>query len=442
MSTFTTDFPYIDFSQNIRLGYRLPIKVIVPSYMLVAPIFEDFFDAIDTVFDKRVYEKTNILGNLRNMWVINPETEQKILNGEMLDVEDWSLPEREIVGKQLNLLGLQLGESASLFSDKDFIALCRFLGMYWFEKGMSSFMAFVNYSCRTHYTIVNLWTKDYEMFYPEGDSRIGTPIWEGGEWYPTTHVQFTTTDSETNILALALLFKEIANYNLVLDSINVEFNMNITNGYGSNKLYFSTNFTYHTTFKLSTYNSKALEQREIFGYQGTQRYGYDLARYAENDYDDSVPSTGETEKTVHAFYSIAVVSLPMQYPVLDEENNPLEEPLWEPALGAYGVCLENNPITSDSYGNIWVLEETGGSIVLKYATEDPFGLKGIYTVQNGLQNGFATYITRQTDSNILIERMDDTGKSVIIGTDQMCLESLFTKADVGTSVMIKVTKQE
>lgn len=52
------------------------------------------------------------------MWLSNLTIEQKIDYGELLDLEDWSLPQNEIVVKQLNLLGLQFGESASLFRIK------------------------------------------------------------------------------------------------------------------------------------------------------------------------------------------------------------------------------------------------------------------------------------------------------------------------------------
>lgn len=450
MSTFVTDFPYVDLAQNARLGYRLPIKVIVPSYMLAAPIFEDFFNAIDQVFDTKIYDKTLALSNLRNMWVLNPETEQKVLNEQMLGLEDWSLPEREIVGKQLNLLGLQLGESASLFTDKDFVALCRFLGLYWYEKGMKSFMAFVNFCCGTHYTIANLWTKDYKEFYEEGDEKIGTPIWEGGEWYPTTHVQFTAQDSETNILALALLFKEIANYNLVLNAINIEFNMKINNGHGSNALLLSSKFNYHTTYKISTINEMEEQQKEMFGYEGTKRLGYDLARYAEDDYDDSTPTVSTPLTTTHAFYAVQVSSFPtLQYPVTREEPKEgeeqgvlLEKPQYFNVFSAFGCLTKLEFLTVDSPDNTpWKVEETGGAIQLKYAAEDPFGFESLVTIKDGLKKGYTTILTRSSTSNIKVERVDN-GKVLLINENQFSDEMFFSKLDIGKEILIKVTLNE
>ena len=226
MSIFTEDFPYTDIGQNLRLGYRLPFKTILPAYIRNTDFFADFFDAADAVFDKRVYSAINALKNIRNMWFSNPELEQKILDGDkLLTLDDWTIPEQDTVVKQLNLLGLQLGRSAGLFTTQNYLAFCRFVGQYWFEKGTGNFMDFVNFCCGTQYEIINLWSKDYSQFYEEGSAEIGTPVWEGGEWFPTTHIRFVSTDSyESDINLLAVLFNEIANYNLVLDSIEQEYN--------------------------------------------------------------------------------------------------------------------------------------------------------------------------------------------------------------------------
>lgn len=226
MSIFTEDFPYSDVAQDIRLGYRLPFKTILPGYLKNTEFFTDLFDAADYVLDKRVYSAINALKNLRNMWFSNPELEQKIIDSEeLIKLEDWTIPEQDTVVKQLNLLGLQLGKSAGLFNNQNYLAFCRFVGQYWFEKGTGNFMDFVNFCCGTQYEIVNLWTTDYAKFYAEGDEAIGTPIWEGGDWYPTTHIRFVSTDNyDADITLMAVLFNEIANYNLVLNSIEQEYN--------------------------------------------------------------------------------------------------------------------------------------------------------------------------------------------------------------------------
>lgn len=234
MSIFTEDFPYIDVQKSLRLGYRLPVKTLIPAYIKETKFFEDWYDAIDTVFDHSVYAKSHQLNHLRDMWLSNPAVEQKIIDSDkIIDLKDWSLPETSIAVRQLSLLGLQLGKSASLFNDENYVALCRFIGQYWFEKGTKTFMDFVNFCCGTQYNIVNTWTKDYEKFYAEGDEAIGTPIWEGGEWYPTTHIKFVSIDNlEADIQILAILFNEVANYNLVLQAIDQEYNFGDKPGEG------------------------------------------------------------------------------------------------------------------------------------------------------------------------------------------------------------------
>lgn len=227
MSIFTEDFPYSDVSKDIRLGYRLPFKTLLPGYLKETSFFTDLFDSVDKVFDDKVYGAANAVKNLRNMWVSNPELEQKIIDGDsMISLDDWTIPDKNTVVKQLGLLGLQLGKSASLFSTHNYLAFCRFIGQYWFEKGTANFMDFINFCCGTQYEISNLWTKDYINFYKEGDSEIGTPVWEGGEWYPTTHISFVSIDNyNSDITLLSVLFNEISNYNLVLKSVEQVINL-------------------------------------------------------------------------------------------------------------------------------------------------------------------------------------------------------------------------
>ena len=113
-----------------------------------------------------------------------------------------------------------------MFDEYSFMNFCRFLGIYWMQKGTQTFMDFVNFCTGTQFLISNCWTKDYKEFFAEGDEHIGTPIWEGGEWYPTTHVLFRSINPEfTDVQMLGQLFYELANYNLVLYAIDCVFNL-------------------------------------------------------------------------------------------------------------------------------------------------------------------------------------------------------------------------
>jgi hypothetical protein len=72
-----------------------------------------------------------------------------------------------------------------------------------------------------------MWTTDYITFYPEGDPFIGTPIWEGGSWYPTTHVSINWDSGKFNVPLnnVVSLFNDVSNYNLVLNDISTSIYM-------------------------------------------------------------------------------------------------------------------------------------------------------------------------------------------------------------------------
>jgi hypothetical protein len=102
--------------------------------------------------------------------------------------------------------------------------------MYWWGKGTEAFIDFINYSISSSLTVNVLWTSDYVNFLAAGDPGIGTPIWEGGDWYPTTSVDIVSAGGLQNIdiPTLVNFFYEIANYNLVLQAITIVYNLWIT----------------------------------------------------------------------------------------------------------------------------------------------------------------------------------------------------------------------
>lgn len=227
---YTQDFPNEDIDVNLRLGYRAPREILLPPYIF-QDYFRDFMDSVDEVFETMVDTKTEILGDLRNMWVTNPALENSLYDNpaQLIPFESWSQPERALLVKQVNMLGMKL-RSAGIISDDGYQAIARWVGMYWFGKGTQAFIDFINYSLSSSLTVVKLWTQDYKIFLPDGDAGIGTPIWEGGTWYPTTTVDIVAAGGLTNIdiPTLVNFFYEIANYNLVLQAITITYNMWIT----------------------------------------------------------------------------------------------------------------------------------------------------------------------------------------------------------------------
>lgn len=228
--TYTTDRPSTDPDENYRLGYRIPRSILLPPYLLGnTKYFSDFMDAVDAVFEPLVDQKIEIIGNLRNMWVTNPTLEStQINNSELIPFEEWSQPERQLLVQQVNALGMKL-QSAGVISNNSYQIISRWVGMYWFGKGTQAFIDFINYCLSSALKVTKLWTSDYVNFVPDGDPSIGTPIWNGGTWYPTTHVAIIASGGLQTIDAATLttFFYEIANYNLVLYSLELSFDIPI-----------------------------------------------------------------------------------------------------------------------------------------------------------------------------------------------------------------------
>lgn len=67
-----------------------------------------------------------------------------------------------------------------------------------------------------------------------------TPVWQGGTWFPTTHVRVSFDMAKfagINILSLATFFYEFANYNLVLRDITTETDIPILSEGSSDNAY-------------------------------------------------------------------------------------------------------------------------------------------------------------------------------------------------------------
>lgn len=223
MTTYSGTDSYI---QDQRMHIRVPRSVLLPPYLSNNPYFTQYTDAIDAVLGPIVDEHTRIFENLRNMWVSSPEVETVIQSNQLIDNATWPIQERNTLVSQSNMLGMKLS-NAGILSDEAYQTLTRFVGQYWFEKGTGAFIDFINFCMGTNFTLINLWTQDYISFLPEAD--IGLTIYEGGTWYPTTHVQISALGGlgGLDLSTLISFFYEVANYNLVLFSVDSTFNMPI-----------------------------------------------------------------------------------------------------------------------------------------------------------------------------------------------------------------------
>lgn len=193
-------------------------RKLLPTY-LTGQAWVDMCDAIDVVFAEAVDTPTDNLGKLRDLWLTNATTEGKVELAQLIPEADLDIFERTILVKQLNMLGYALRDPKGL-TDEQLARMVRNMSVYWYSKGKEDLSGFLSYTLGTDVIMSNMWTQDYLNFYPEGDPIIGTPIWEGGTWYPTTHttveVDLLTMPSSMTIETFAGIFNDISNYPLVL----------------------------------------------------------------------------------------------------------------------------------------------------------------------------------------------------------------------------------
>lgn len=132
--------------------------------------------------------------------------------------------ERATLVKTADMLGFRY-YNRDLLDSEAYLRLCMFLGQYYeMDKGTERFDDFMGFVANSAFQVISTWTQDYVTFYKEGDPVIGTPVYRGGPWYPTTHVvlrygfgPFIGVDSASIID----FFYYFANINLVLWSVEL-----------------------------------------------------------------------------------------------------------------------------------------------------------------------------------------------------------------------------
>ncbi len=138
-----------------------------------------------------------------------------------IDILDY---ERAILIYTNRMLGFS-HHNSGLFTVEDLRRLHYHIGKYWTEKGTTNFLDFYGMALNSVLKVSQLWTNNYSTFLPEGDSGIGTPIYTGGTWYPTSHVDIHYDLEKYGSLPvrqLADLFYYVAPINLVLRAITLD----------------------------------------------------------------------------------------------------------------------------------------------------------------------------------------------------------------------------
>ena len=147
-------------AQNKANFYKLPRSMLLPPYLASNPHFVDFTDKIDEVFDGALEQPAYALANIRNMWTASKGTRATINANQMIDITNWGGPDRGTIANQVTMLGLQFATAEAL-SDNSYRVMAKYIGQYWYGKGLQSSVDFMNFCLGTNMNLVPLWTQDY-----------------------------------------------------------------------------------------------------------------------------------------------------------------------------------------------------------------------------------------------------------------------------------------
>jgi hypothetical protein len=145
-------------------------------------------DAVDFVWKDRVDDPVTWITQLREKYLLSPEVLDAAVAGNLVSESALHAFDRETRLQSIAMSGLRIPESDK-FLEGHYERLQRELSTYWYSKGTGSVVDFIAYVLNVPVSMSVLWTEDYVNFFVEGNPSIGSPVYEGGTWYPTTHVQ-------------------------------------------------------------------------------------------------------------------------------------------------------------------------------------------------------------------------------------------------------------
>lgn len=187
-------------------------SILLPD-SLNTEVWRTLMDAVDSVWKESIDAKIVDIARINEVIRLHTTSDLQLTSESLIDIMD-----RETAIKKLNSLGLSL-RSTNGISDKALTRLCANISKYWFEKGSKRFIPFLSYTLGVRLKVVQLYTSDYTNFLEEGDSGIGTSIYDGGTWYPTSHVNVYVdpgTLIETDLQSFTDIFFCVVPYTLVV----------------------------------------------------------------------------------------------------------------------------------------------------------------------------------------------------------------------------------
>ncbi len=186
--------------------------VILANYLKENPVWVELFAVLEEAWGSKFRDLATDLANVRDLYQV------KARNYDLVkSFQDFKVPDRETVQRVCTMMGFTYPNvDDKLFSAEDYLRIAQNISAYYQEQGTDSFLAFFSYCLNYVFTLVPQWTQDYETFYDEGDPAIGLPVWQGGTWYPTSHVSFSLEVGRIPPDQFEPFFRHIAPIHLVL----------------------------------------------------------------------------------------------------------------------------------------------------------------------------------------------------------------------------------
>lgn len=189
-------------------------SVLLPD-SLNTPFWRTLLDSVDLVWQDDIDNKIKDIYRINEALRFDATEDFELTSETSINVMD-----RETAIKKLNSLGLKLRTTEGI-SNEALTRLCANISMYWFSKGSRQFIPFLSYTLGVRISVVQLYTSDYITFLEEGNPGIGTTIYDGGTWYPTSHVHVYVDPStlvQTDLQSLIDVFFAVAPYTIVVHS--------------------------------------------------------------------------------------------------------------------------------------------------------------------------------------------------------------------------------
>lgn len=177
----------------------------------------------------------------------------------VLDARDPGVLTRPYLPMRLRMLGLDY--KSDVLTDEDYIRIASFYALYAkTTKHRDAFIRFMGFMKGLDMEMFRLWSTDYNAFYV----GHGKTVFEGGDWFPTTHVGLAVSNpnevDRPSDDELTELFYTLAPVNLVLkwigDLIRVrleDLRMGVHSALNDAMLRANMDWTYELTYQLKLF---------------------------------------------------------------------------------------------------------------------------------------------------------------------------------------------